>query len=344
MNTTIRRSIAVAIALAVIGGLIFAFVEGRAELAREREREKPVAPPSRTTRSPTGESIVELDAGTLARVGITAEPLTEVTRASEVKAFGTILDPTPLAALYGELIAAEAAAANSAAQLARTKALFAEDQNASRRAFEAAEAQARTDGARRLNAEQRWRLALGDAGMTLREPAREAFIEKLVHQEALLANVELPPGEPRIEPGEARVTGTGEDGPFILTRNIHAAPSVDARTRGQAFLLVLDRGNGDLRPGSAVTAFLTRSGASQRGVVLPATAVVRAAGLPWAYVQSDERAFTRRPVTDATPTMDGWFVSRGFEAGERVVVRGAQVLLSEELKSQISVGEEAEKE
>ena len=93
-----------------------------------------------------------------------------------------------------------------------------------------------------------------------------------------------------------------------------------------------------------MTAYLTLPGEKQSGVILPLTAVVRAAGLAWAYVQTGENQFTRRQVSTSAPTSDGWFVSAGFKPGEQVVVTGAQTLLSEEFKSQISVGDKAEKQ
>src|SRR2546426_12084936 len=63
----------------------------------------------------------------------------------EVQAYGKVLDPGPLVMLDGELLAAEAALTNSAAQRQRTKQLFDANQNASRRALDAAEAQFRAD-------------------------------------------------------------------------------------------------------------------------------------------------------------------------------------------------------
>ena len=47
---------------------------------------------------------------------------------------------------------------------------------------------------------------------------------------------------------------------------------------------------------------------------------------------SDER-FDRRPVPLDRPAGNGYVVTRGFAAGDKVVVTGAQTLLSEEFKS-----------
>jgi hypothetical protein len=54
-------------------------------------------------------------------------------------------------------------------------------------------------------------------------------------------------------------------------------------------------------------------------------------------VQIAPTQFERRQLDVTSPVARGWFVPSGFVTGEHVVVTGAQVLLSEELKSQIQV-------
>jgi hypothetical protein len=54
-------------------------------------------------------------------------------------------------------------------------------------------------------------------------------------------------------------------------------------------------------------------------------------------VQIAPTQFERRQLVVTSPAARGWFVTTGFTAGDRIVVAGAQALLSEELKSQIQV-------
>jgi len=70
---------------------------------------------------------------------------------------------------------------------------------------------------------------------------------------------------------------------------------------------------------------------SESKVVVPSSAVVWHEGKPWVYVQMSPNTFVRRERGNA-------------RVGERVVVTGAEILLSEEIKSQIQVGEEGESE
>jgi hypothetical protein len=54
-------------------------------------------------------------------------------------------------------------------------------------------------------------------------------------------------------------------------------------------------------------------------------------------VQIAPAQFERRQLMATSTAARGHFVTSGFAAGDRVVVAGAQALLSEELKSQIQV-------
>ena len=85
----------------------------------------------------------------------------------------------------------------------------------------------------------------------------------------------------------------------------------------------------------ALTAYLQLPGEPTKGV-LPAALGHRPPGRRVrAYVRTADDKVTRRPVEQATPTEAGWFVPAGFKAGEAIVVAGAQMLLSEELKAKI---------
>ena len=89
MKKTLKWTIGIVLALGAIAGLTFAFIEGRKEMAREREREAPVKTPNRTSRTPGGEAIVKLDAETRQRVNFTVAPLAAAMHAPETKGFGT---------------------------------------------------------------------------------------------------------------------------------------------------------------------------------------------------------------------------------------------------------------
>ena len=117
---------------------------------------------------------------------------------------------------------------------------------------------------------------------------------------------------------------------------------VDPKTRGLSYLLRVKENGFPLRPGAAVIAYLPRSAATLTGVTVPRSAVVRYSGRAWVYFQLSSDRFARREIASTQPTDAGWFLSSGVKPGERVVTSGAQLLLSEELKSQIQVGDEAE--
>ena len=69
--------------------------------------------------------------------------------------------------------------------------------------------------------------------------------------------------------------------------------------------------------------------------------MVRLGGKAYAFAQTSANEFVRRELTLDQPVDGGFVVAANFSPGERVVIQGAQLLLSEEFKSQIAA--EAEK-
>lgn len=117
------------------------------------------------------------------------------------------------------------------------------------------------------------------------------------------------------------------------------APEADPVTREPAFLYRVVGGWKGIRPGAAVSAWL----ADQRpvgGVLVPSAAVVQWDALAWAYQERAPGRYVRVRIPTDRPVSQGWLVTTGLEAGQRVVTRGAGQLLSEEFRARIVVGEE----
>jgi hypothetical protein len=71
--------------------------------------------------------------------------------------------------------------------------------------------------------------------------------------------------------------------------------------------------------------------AKSNGVVIPSSAVVWYAGVPWAYFKQGEDQFIRKPISADTEIDKGWF-NKALAIDSEVVISGAQLLLSEEFK------------
>jgi hypothetical protein len=69
---------------------------------------------------------------------------------------------------------------------------------------------------------------------------------------------------------------------------------------------------------------------SRTGVIIPNSAIVVFAGQSWCFIETSPKKFERRAVALDLPIADGFLVNSGFSAGQRVVVRGASLLLSRE--------------
>lgn len=331
-----RTLLILVILAAVAAGVIFAFLEMRKEVAMEMQGEAPLVPESRIHRSPTGEVVVSLDAETQKRIALATVPVVATNFSAELRGYARVLDPGPLAALMADLASAEAASSASSNELKRARTLFAQDQNVSGRTLEQAEAAARRDQIALASLRAKLMVTFG-------KPLAErtdlsALVLNLGALDAALVRVELPVGaELKTAPASVRLFSLGDSSHSIQAQLIGAAPSVEPQTQGEAFLFLARVGTVRLVPGQSLTALIPVSGEARPGVLVPAGAVLRAEGRLWVYVQSGETNFVRRSLATDQPVNGAWFVTNGVSASERVVITGAQTLLSEEFKSNIPV-------
>jgi hypothetical protein len=281
--------------------------------------------------------VVELAPDQQAKAGIVLANPEPRELAREVKAYGGVIDTQPLLDLLAELRSAQASLDASTKEYARVQALHANDMNASARAVETAAATLKRD---QIQVEAiRSRLS-SDWGTAFTKSDNTRLAQALTSLDAVVIRVDLAVGESLPSPPAAgRVLS-----PFDSTRSADArllgrATVASAQTPGQGFLFVLQPNSFELRPGMGVVAFLALEGPRLHGVVLPRSAIVRHQGQAWVYAQTSDRRFERKPVVLEHAIDEGWFIDTSAIPSGRLVIDGAQILLSEELRSQIQLAD-----
>ncbi len=320
-----------------VAALIFAYREMSKERAAEREREKPVASESKVSRNASGETILTMDDETQKRIALKIAALTAAQLEPEVKGYGRVLDPAPLSSLVAELVSIRATGEASQKELERLKVLFAQD-NTSARALQTAEAAAQRDRALTDSIRQRLLVAWGSA--IADHSALGGFVQSLATGESALVRIDLLAGEfLKTQPLGARLFALSDENSAVEAEFIGTAPAVDAQTQGQGFLFLVKSRQPGFVAGAALLGYLKIAGEAQNGVVIPRAAVTRFNGKPWIYLQTGEDTFLRREISLERPLAEGWFAAQGIKPGDRVVMGGAQLLLSEEQKYQIHMGD-----
>lgn len=296
------------------------------------QSEKATKAESRVQHATNGEVIVKLDAATQKLMGLETRALSAGQLKPEQKAYGRVLDVASLGSLTAELIAAQAAAEASEAELKRLNTLAAQN-NASERALQAAQAAAAHDRTQ-LEA-TRLRLLTSWGSPIAHRKDLTGFVQSLSSLATALVELELPAGQALSgEPKGARLLTLADGIRPIEAEYIGPAAFVDPQMQARGFLFLVESNQSRLAPGASVTGFIVLPGEPQTGVVLPRRAVVRYNGATWIYRQTNEETFERVEVALGSPLADGWFVSEGLKPDEKVVTVGAQQLLSEELKGQ----------
>ncbi len=281
-------------------------------------------------RESNGQTVVKLDPNEQRLIGLKVAPLQAAQAPTEVRGFGRVLDPAPLAALVTEGATAQAALQASTKEYERVKTLFEQNQNASAKAFETAEAAMNKDRVARESVQLR--LLAGWGKEIASRPDLQAFVASLAARQAALIRVDLPLGDrPKTRPVDGRVAPVGIPENVIEAQVLGSASTTDPQTQTEGYLLLAKTTS--LAPGAALVAYLAVPGPARSGVIVPREAVLRHEGGTFVYLQRDD-VFQRQAVTLERPLGNGWFSDQNLKPQGKVVVVGAQQLLSEELKGQ----------
>lgn len=270
---------------------------------------------------------VQLPAEAVRRLGITVASAQPAIASTSTQGFARVLDPVPLAQLQADLTAAETAAAASAAEARRTQALYADDATMSRKAAEAARAQASADASKLALLRQRLALEWGPALSRLSSAQRTKLIAGLASGSAALVRIDAPNGaglqglrSAELDLGPAGTATALVLGPARVGDVGLRSPGVIARVSGPNVSY--------LSSGLTVPARI-RSEGGGAGFLVPAAAVLRVESASWVYVQ-ERSGFIRRRLGGLVAGASGLVATSGLRAGDHVVVRGASKLYAAE--------------
>jgi hypothetical protein len=344
LQTVIIASMAVIIA--VLAWALVYFARDQLHLsAQAPEDEIPVQSALSRQR---GSAAVRLAKDSQAASGIVVQPVGKVRAEATAEVYGVIVNVQPLIDLRARYDASvsdarslRAAASSSAADYERLKTLFEDDRNISERVVQAAEARWKVDQAKLAAAEQAvasvrdsiragWGEVLAGWATAPESPAFQA----LAQQREVLSQITFP-YDLHAQAGKVSLSLAPVSVPAGArpARFISAAPQTDAMLPGVTYFYVV--GAQGLRVGMRVAGQLKLGSKARDGVIVPSSAVVWHGGKAWAYVKEEDDLFVRKEVSTVQELADGWFDASHFEPGDEIVVSGAQLLLSEELKFQI---------
>lgn len=291
------------------------------------------------------QATVKLSSDQQKQIGLETEVLKAAPHLEQFRAFGTVLDIARVTELtnnyanaQAQLQAAQAKLEVARSTLERTRNLV-QSAALAKREFEAAEGTFRTDQAAlgaaesqvktlAATAQQEWGPVIGKGIIE-----RSQEVVRLIERDQFLVQVTLSPGVTLARLPETALAQAPNRDANIDLRYVSPATRTDARIQGLSYFFAAP-GDSGLLPGMN-TAVYVPSGKAYEGVFVEDTAIVRWQGRSWVYLRTGPNTFKRHPISTDQPVSDDDYVVRDIPAGSEIVMRGAQVLLSEEAKSEL---------
>src|SRR5260370_22359181 len=287
-----------------------------------------------------GQTVLTLDSSTQNRLGLEVATLAATVTREQATFPAVVVSVQDLAASRNGYIASQTQVQKThvAAEVARKgytrlKILFEEDQNISEKALQTAEATLRANEADERAGEQQLTLqeslARQEWGSVVAKWTVEGSpqLQRILDQLAMVVQMTIPSGDTYGAPKPISLETPG--GARTQATLLSTFPRVDPRIQGRSFLY-LAHAQPTLTPGVNLLAHLS-VGSLMKGLIVPTSAVVWSEGKAWVYQQTAADHFFRPGGPTDIPLAKRFFVAEGFSPGQKLVVQGAQALLSEEL-------------
>jgi len=261
-------------------------------------------------------------------MGITTTEAQSIQNAPEVQGFAVVMAHETVAMAVAEVRTAIAAERQSRAALTRTNRLAGTPGAMPAETRETAERQAIADQTALELARQKLSSSFG-LNPPWKKSDNSADLVALASGQSKLVHVTFPLGQlGDTDPHTIRLTRIDglQGGKSWQSKAVWHAPA-DATVPGRSYFAILKEG--DTGEGDHLLAW-TPVGETQTGVLVPASAAVISAGKFYCYVEEKAGTFVRTEFDPGRPTAEGYFVSEGISAGDKIVTHAAGQLLARE--------------
>jgi len=317
--------------------------------AMTQQTEEEIATPSRVV-TEKGMTIINISAATQKQSEITTSLLKSGKHQSSVSSYGSVVSIDNLIDLRSRYLAAKAdievlrtALTYNKSEFARLQALNQDDKNISDKVVATARSNIKADEAKIAAAEssakniadsmrQMWGDSLTQHATSLE---KSELLQNLISNQEVLIQITLPfdAAEPA-QNSSIMITPTAAPGQPIRALYLSRAPASSSTIQGKTYFYHAK--TKELRAGMQVNAVSATSAKVSDGVIIPNSAIIWYAGKSWVYKKTADDKFSRIPVVTDIEIENGWFYQGSLKPNDLIVTNGAQLLLSEEFKSQIT--------
>jgi hypothetical protein len=270
---------------------------------------------------------VTLTPAQIAKIGLLTEAATAIEYSEQAAGFGVVQSHDAIAQGAADFISAEATARQSHSALARARKLAGTPGAVSVDVEETAALKAEVDDAALTLTTERLSATLG-MSPPWKKPDKSSTLRGLASGRIKLLRATFPLGSLSGMPTSLRAARIGPISPGAgwKLHTIWAAPA-DANIPGRSYFALLERS--DAGEGERLRVWAPTA-AVESGVLIPSAAAVLRDGKYWCYVERKPGRFVRVEIDPSKQFEDGYFVTVGVIAGDKVATTAVGELLAKE--------------
>ncbi|MDP3776737.1 hypothetical protein [Methylotenera sp.] len=296
-----------------------------------------------------GATIISISPAAQKQSDILTSPLKASSHQASISTYGNVVSIDSLIELRNRYLAVKseidvlkATLSHDKSEFERLKALNQDNKNVSDKALAGAAANTKSDETKITAAEsnaknisdsirQLWGDTLAQHAIN---PKTSDLLQALISNKRVLIQTTLPfdAAEPK-QNSSIMIAPTAAPSHTMSAQYVSPAPLTNSTIQGKTYFY--HAVTNELRAGMQINATTATSSKKSNGVIVPNNAIIWYAGKPWVYQKTGADQFSRKPIHTNIEVDDGWFYQGHLKANDEVVISGAQLLLSEEFKSQI---------